>query len=135
MTSHIHDIEASIDISLQSLGKRRIDTPADGHCLMRAWALGTKIDIEVIKLKLKGELLIHQTHYTDFITERSIREIIYEYIDCKRYFNDDMDILLHALCNAFQMEAILYEIVNDDYIVTNTYSPGRVVANNTIELF
>ena len=106
----------TIDEGLKILGKKRISTIGDGHCLMWPWAKGFHIPKSSVEAALSEELLSHGCHYTDFFSRSSLRFILKAYLEENIYRKDDMDILLNALANAYRCKVILYQYRNQSII-------------------
>ena len=102
-------LQDSVNCGLRSLGKERIKTFADGHCVLYAWANGFKVTKHAFKQSLTSELLSHTSHYFNFLTRTSIKVLLQDYLIKRIYKNDDTDILLSALSNAFQCDVTLYQ--------------------------
>ena len=56
------------DERLEVLGKKRISTIEDGHCLMWAWAKGFRIPKSSVEGALLEELLSHGCQYAHFLS-------------------------------------------------------------------
>ena len=93
------------DERLEVLGKKRISTIEDGHCLMWAWAKGWS----------------------------SSRFMLKAYLEEKIYREDDMDISPNALANASRCKVILYQYRNQS-VTLDASSPGRVENEKELEL-
>ena len=102
-------LQDSVNCGLRSLGKERIKTFADGHCVLYAWANGFKVTKHAFKQSLTSELLSHTSHYFNFLNRTSIKVLLQDYLIKRIYKNDDTDILLSALSNAFQCDVTLYQ--------------------------
>ena len=102
-------LQDSVNCGLRSLGKERIKTVADGHCVLYAWANGFKVTKRAFKQSLTSELLSHTSHYFNLLTRTSIKVLLQDYLIKRIYKNDDTDILLSALSNAFQCDVTLYQ--------------------------
>ena len=68
------------------------------------------ISKEILENKLSQELLSNNDYYKEFATSNSIPHLVNEYINLKRYSENDMDLLLDAACNATKTNIILYEV-------------------------
>ena len=124
----------TIDEGLKVLGKKRKNKVGDGHCLMWAWAKGFHILKSFVEAALSEELLSHGCHYAHFLSRSSLRSMLKAYLEEKIYREDDMDILLNALANAYRCKVILYQYRNQS-IVLDTISPGPVESEKELELF
>ena len=102
-------LQDSVNCGLRSLGKERIKTFADGHWVLYAWANGFKVTKHAFKQSLTSELLSHTSHHFNFLTRTSIKVLLQDYLIKRIYKNDDTDILLSALSNAFQCDVTLYQ--------------------------
>ena len=102
-------LQDSVNCGLRSLGKERIKTVADGHCVLYAWANGFKVTKRAFIQSLTSELLSHTSHYFNFLTRTSIKVLLQDYLIKRIYKNDDTDILLSALSNEFQCDVTLYQ--------------------------
>ena len=102
-------LQDSVNCGLRSLGKERIKTVADGHCVLYAWENGFKVTKRAFKQSLTSELLSHTSHYFNLLTRTSIKVLLQDYLIKRIYKNDDTDILLSALSNAFQCDVTLYQ--------------------------
>ena len=102
-------LQDSVNCGLRSLRKERIKTVADGHCVLYAWANGFKVTKRAFKQSLTSELLSHTSHYFNLLTRTSIKVLLQDYLIKRIYKNDDTDILLSALSNAFQCDVTLYQ--------------------------
>ena len=123
-----------IDNGGRELGFKRIETIADWHCLWWSWSYEQNISKEILENKLSQELLIINDYYKEFVTSKSIPLLVKEYINLKRYSEDDMDFLLHAVCNATKTNVILYEVHRNE-LRANRYTPGLVEADVEVRLF
>ena len=112
----------TIDEGLKVLGKKRISTVGDGHCLMWAWAKEFHIPKSSVGAVLLEELLSRGCHYAHFLSRSSLRVMLKTYLEEKIYREDDMDILLKALANVCSYKVILYQYRNQSVIV-DTISP------------
>ena len=102
-------LQDSVNCGLRSLGKERIKIVADGHCVLYAWANGFKVTKRAFKQSLTSELLSHTSHYFNLLTRTSIKVLLQDYLIKRIYKNDDTDILLSALSNAFPCDVTLYQ--------------------------
>ena len=118
----------TIDEGLKVLKKKRMSTVGTGHCLMWAWPKGFHIPKSSVEAALSGELLSHGC----FLSRSSLRVMLKTYLEEKMYREDDMDILLNALANAYHCKVILYQYKNQSSIV-DTISPGRVESEKELE--
>ena len=118
-------LQDSVDCGLRSLGKERTKTVADGHYLLYAWARGFNVTKRSVEQSLTSELLSHTSHYCNFLTRNSIKVLLQDYLMKEIYKNDDMDILLSALSNAFQCDVTLYQY-RGNVILVDKFKPGRV---------
>ena len=105
-------IVETIDEELKVLGKKTISTVGDGHCLMWACAKGFHIPKTSVEVALSEELLSYGCHYARFLSRSSLKVILKTYLEEKIYREDDMDILLNALANAYRCKVILYHYRN-----------------------
>ena len=64
-------LQDSINCGLKSLGKDRIETVADRHCLLYAWAGGFYVTKRAVEQLLTTEFLCHTSHYSNFLTRNS----------------------------------------------------------------
>ena len=82
-----------IDNGLGELGPKRVETIADGHCFLWSWSYAQNILKKILENKLGQELLSNNDYYKEFATSKSIPQLVNEYINLKRYSEDDMDLL------------------------------------------
>ena len=88
-----------IDNGLGELGLKRVETIADGHCLLWSWLYEQNISKKILENKLGQELLSNEEltiindYYKEFATSKSIPQLVNEYINLKRYSEDDVDLL------------------------------------------
>ena len=88
----------------------------------------------LVEQSLTTELLSHTSYYSNFLTRHSIKVLQQDYLMKKMYKNDDMDILLSTLSNAFQSEVTLYQYRGNVKLV-DKLKPGRVESIESIDLF
>ena len=84
--------------------------------------------------KLSQELLRNNDYYKEFATSKSISQLVKEYINLKRYSEDDMDLSLQAVCNSAKTKFILYEVQRNE-LRANRYTAGLVETDDEVRLF
>ena len=129
-----NDTENAINRGLRELGLRRVETEADGHCLLWSWEAVTNVPKAIIEERLSDELKKNTDYYEHYLTNRSVQQLIHDYIDSKIYSGDDMDLLLNALSNAMCMDVILYEPISNS-IRVNRHPTGRVISTGEVKFF
>ena len=68
----------------------------------------------MLENKLSQELLSNNDYYKEFATSKPIPQVVNKYINLKRCSVDDMDLLLHAVCNTTETNVILYEVQKNE---------------------
>lgn len=126
--------EDEIDESLKKINKKRVAVPGDGHCLLTSWAKGFKKDKDFVIERLYNEVVYNQEFYLDFLINNNLEQLLHDYLVNRIYAQDDMDLLVNALCNAFYADAVIYQL-QDNHILVNRYKPGRELGHQQIELF
>ena len=117
-----------IDESLKKLGKVRLPTPSDGHCLLHTWSTGLSINKSRMEEVLVNELTEHYERYKHVIC--SGVDDISKFINEKKFNIDDSDFMINALCNGFNTDVVLYEVDKDDNIKVSVINP---VTNDALQ--
>ena len=72
-----------IDESLKKLGKVRLPTPSDGHCLLHTWSTGLSINKSRVEEVSVNELTEHYERYKHVICS-GVDDIISKFINEKK---------------------------------------------------
>ena len=67
----------------------------------------------MLENKLSQELLSNNDYYKEFATSKPIPQVVNKYIKMTCSV-DDMDLLLHAVCNTTETNVILYEVQKNE---------------------
>ena len=105
-----------ISQSLMTNGRQVLRVQGDGHCLLHAVKESlhaeniATVSVQTLCDKLMEEVCVHLSYYEKFSSEGSnVSEELQRYIADKDYNSDTIDLVLAALCNALEVDAVIYQ--------------------------
>ena len=100
---------------LGELGLKRVETIADGHCLLWLRSYAQSLSKKIYVKKHSQELVGNNDYHKEFTRSKTIPRSVNEFINLKKCSEDDTDLLLYAVFNATKTNVISYEFPRNEF--------------------
>lgn len=102
----------SIDDYLQSHGMKRVNVPADGHCILHSWQIGlaegcSKMEHEKLLEVGIAEISNNLDFYSDFLPGEDLLSQLEAYAVQHEYDDMVVDLMVHSLASATSTTCIV----------------------------